>query len=109
MHTCTAASASRALKRRLIHLMPLDLAAEHVLPLLESHDRHWAIDARSAWDWLTASGDSPVVSLRDLEHFLSYQLPAKFLTDVDHHRMVATALADLLSWLASQVATALSP
>ena len=108
MHTCTAASASPALKRRLIHLMPLDLPAEHVLPLLESRDRHWATDARSAWDWLTESGDSPVVSLRDLEYFLWYQLPAKFLTDLDHRRMVAMALADLLSGLGYEEAAALS-
>lgn len=88
--------------------MPLDLPAEHVLPLLESRDRHWATDARSAWDWLTASGDSPVVTLRDLEYFLWYQLPAKFLTDLGHHRRVAKALADLLSRLGYEEAAALS-
>ncbi len=88
--------------------MPFDLPAEHVLPLLESHDRRWAMEARSAWDYLTASGDAPVVSLHDLEYFLWYQLPAKFLTDLDHHREVATALADLLDRLGYEEAAALA-
>jgi len=45
--------------------MPFDLPAVHVLPLLESRDGLWAIDARSAWEWRTASGESPVVSRRE--------------------------------------------
>lgn len=53
------------------------------------------MDARAAWDWLTASGDFPFLSLYDLEYFLWYQLPAKFLTDLAHHRAVALAAADL--------------
>ncbi len=66
------------------------------------------MDARAAWDSLTASGDAPVVSLHDLEYFLWYQLPAKFLTDLDHHRKVTLALADLLSELGYEDAAALS-
>lgn len=88
--------------------MPFDLPAEHVLPLLEARKRRWAMDARSAWDWLTASGDSPVVSLHALEYFLWYQLPAKFLTDLEGHRAVALALADLLSELGYEEAAALA-
>lgn len=76
--------------------MPFDLPAERVLPLLESRDPAWAMDARAAWDWLTASGDVPVVTLRDLEYFLWYQLPAKFLVDLDEHRAIALALGGLL-------------
>jgi len=88
--------------------MPLDLPAEHVLPLLKARNGRWEVYARSAWDWLTASGDSPVVSLHDLEYFLWYQLPAKFLTDLDDHRKVAMALAELLSELGYEEAAALS-
>jgi len=76
--------------------MPLDLPAEQVLPLLESRDPGTGMDARAAWDWLTASGDVPEVTLRDLEYFLWYQLPAKFLTDHAEHRAIALALGDLL-------------
>jgi hypothetical protein len=88
--------------------MPFDLPAEHVLPLLESRDGAWALDARSAWDWLTASGDVPLVTLHDLEYFLWYQLPAKFLTGHYHHRAVAAALGDLLSDLGYGDGAALS-
>jgi hypothetical protein len=76
--------------------MPYDLGAERVVPLLESFDPQRSADARAAWDWLTASGDAPDVTLRDLEYFLWYQLPAKFLTSEEHHRAVALALARLL-------------
>ncbi len=86
--------------------MPWDLPAETVLPLLELGDRRWAMDARVAWDWLTASGDSPVVGLHDLEYFLWYQLPAKFLTDLEEHRKVALALAELLGELGYEDAAA---
>jgi hypothetical protein len=80
------------------------------MPLLES-GTVWSGDARAAWDWLTASGDSPVVSLHDLQYFLWYQLPAKFLTSARHHQAVANALGELLSRLgyedAASVATGL--
>ena len=49
-----------------------------------------------------------MLSLRDLEYFLWYQLPAKFLTDLDQHCRVAMALADLLSGLGYEEAAALS-
>jgi hypothetical protein len=76
--------------------MPFDLPAEHVLPLLESPDRARAVGARAAWDCLTASGDVPVVNLHDLEYFLWYQLPAKFLISHAEHQAIALALGDLL-------------
>jgi hypothetical protein len=79
--------------------MPYDLAEERVLPVLESFDPRRSSNARAAWDWLTASGDVPDTTLRDLEYFLWYQLPAKFLTTEDHHRAVALALAQLLGEL----------
>src|SRR5579859_2848271 len=88
--------------------MPFDLPAEHVLPVLESGDPRWAMEARSAWDALTASGDVPVVTLHDLEYFLWYQLPAKFLTDLGGHRDVAKALANLLSELGYEDAAAVA-
>jgi hypothetical protein len=88
--------------------MPFDLPAEHVLPLLDSGDPRWAMEARSAWDCLTASGDVAVVTLHDLEYFLWYQLPAKFMEDLAGHREVAKALADLLSGLGYEDAAAVS-
>jgi hypothetical protein len=48
-----------------------------------------------------------VVSLHDLEYFLWYQLPAKFLTSHDHHRAIAGALGDLLSDLGCEDGAAL--
>jgi len=76
--------------------MPWHLPADRVEPLLQSLDSDRETDTRAAWDWLTASGDAPQVDLFHLEYFLWYQLPAKFLTDLQHRRAVATALADLL-------------
>jgi len=87
--------------------MPFDLPAEHVLPLLEPQDSTRSMDARSAWDCLTASGDAPVVTLHDLEYFLWYQLPAKFLTSHAEHRAIALALGDLLEDLGYADAAAL--
>lgn len=76
--------------------MPFDLPTERVLPLLESWNGAGTMDARAAWEWLTASGDVPMVTLRDLEYFLWYQLPAKFLTTHEGHRAIALALGNLL-------------
>ena len=48
-----------------------------------------------------------MVTLHDLEYFLWYQLPAKFLTSHDHHRAVAAALGDLLNDLGYEDGAAL--
>ena len=97
--TGTPAARLRSALTKLVRSMPYDLAADRVLPLLESFDPRRSDDARAAWDWLTASGDAPDVKLRDLEYFLWYQLPAKFLTSEEYHRAVALALAELFSHL----------
>jgi hypothetical protein len=89
--------------------MPFDLPAEYVLPLLDQGESSWTMDARAAWDALTASGDAPVVSLHDLEYFLWYQLPAKFMCDLDEHRSVAMALGELLGKLGYEDAAGLCP
>jgi hypothetical protein len=86
--------------------MPWHLPADRVEPLLQSLDSDRETDTRAAWDWLTASGNAPQVDLFHLEYFLWYQLPAKFLTDLQHRRAVATALADLLSELGHEDAAA---
>jgi hypothetical protein len=84
--------------------MPFDLPAEHVLPLLDARGGEWASNARSAWDSLTASGDVPVVTLHDLEYFLWYTLPTKFLMSPDDHRAIATALGEMLRGLGYEAA-----
>lgn len=82
--------------------VPFELAAGDVDRVLAGLDRARAQNARAAWDWLTASGDVPVVSRYELQYFLWYQLPMKFMTDVDNHLAVAAALGDLLDELGSR-------
>ena len=84
--------------------MPFDLPAEHVLPLLKARGGWWASNAEVAWQSLTASGDAPVVTLHDLEHFLWYALPTKFLMSPDDHRAIARALGEMLVELGYEAA-----
>jgi hypothetical protein len=63
--------------------MPFDLPAEHVLPLLRRRGGEWASDAKAAWGSLTAGGEAPVVTLPDLQNFLWFTLPTKFLMSAD--------------------------
>lgn len=57
-----------------------------------------ADDARAALDWLLPEGDDLAdLSQLDLQLFLWYSLPMKWLTEESHHHEVARALGDALS------------
>ncbi len=79
--------------------MPIELPAGKVRAVLGREESAWALDARAAWDSLTASGDAEWVALYELQDFLWYRLPAKFLVPYQHKLAVASALARLLDAL----------
>jgi hypothetical protein len=79
--------------------MPIELPATRVRAELGREDSAWALDARAAWDSLTASGDAEWVTLYELQDFLWYRLPTKFLVPYEHKLAVASALAGLLDAL----------
>jgi len=63
------------------------------LTKLEIEDPGAARDAEAAIEWLTA-GDGPgTLTQERIQTFRWYGLPMKWLTDTDHHRQVAGALA----------------
>jgi hypothetical protein len=53
----------------------------------------FAADAKAALEWLTAGAGAEVLTQEDLQTFLWYGLPMKWLTDAEHHRRVVDALA----------------
>jgi len=59
--------------------MPIELPATRVRAVLGREDSAWPMDARAAWDSLTAIGDAEWVARYELQDFLWYRLPAKFL------------------------------
>ena len=63
------------------------------LARLEAEDVDAALDAEAALGALTWGEGLSVIAQERLQHFLWYGLPMKFLTDTDHHRRVAAALA----------------
>lgn len=79
--------------------MPIELLATKVRAVLGREDSVWALDARAAWDSLTASGDAEWVAVYELQDFLWYRLPAKFVVPYEHKLAVASALARLLDAL----------
>ena len=87
--------------------VPIHLPSRRVLPVLRQ-GRPLAREAFAAWDFLTASGDSPGVTLHRLEYFLWYLLPVKLSNGVEQPRRVAEGLADLLETLGYREAAALS-
>jgi hypothetical protein len=64
----------------------LDQLAPEVAPL-----------ARSGFEALTWGQGLEIVTLHSLAEFLWYQLPAKFLTDLEHKRSIASALGELFA------------
>ena len=61
-------------------------------------DRDVELDLRGALGWFGADEDSATfcVSRHDLQQFLHYTLPRKYLAGVDEHIAVARALGDAL-------------
>lgn len=64
-------------------------------------DRGVAMDLRGALGWFGADEDVPTIciSRHDLQQFLHYTLPRKYLASVDDHIAVARALGDALEYL----------
>lgn len=64
-------------------------------------DREVALDLRGALGWFGADEDGPTVfvSRYDLQQFLHYTLPRKYLAGVDEHIAVARAMGDALEHL----------
>jgi hypothetical protein len=60
---------------------------------LAREDAAVAADAEAALEWLTAGAGAEVLTQEDLQTFLWYGLPMKWLTDAEHHRRVVDALA----------------
>lgn len=65
----------------------------------EAADPGAARDAEAALEWLTAGEGLEVLTQERLQRFLWYELPMKWLTDPDHYRRVAAALAGALDLL----------
>lgn len=87
--------------------MPIRLSEKDVRRALGADHSHWVQDARAAWDSLTASGDSEWVALYELQFFLWYVLPSKFLASYEDKLAVAAALARLLEGLSDPTHAAL--
>jgi len=68
-------------------------------------DRDVELDLRGALGWFGADEDSATfcVSRHDLQQFLHYTLPRKYLAGVDEHIAVARALGDALEHLGAPV------
>jgi hypothetical protein len=60
---------------------------------LAREDAAVAADAEAALEWLTAGAGAEVLTQEDLQTFLWYGLPMKWLTDGEHHRRIVDALA----------------
>lgn len=71
-------------------------------------DRKVALDLRGALGWFGADDDGAMfsVSRHDLQQFLHYTLPRKYLAGVEEHLAVARALGDALEHLGAPVAYA---
>jgi hypothetical protein len=70
--------------------------------------REVELDLRGALAWFGADEDGPAVrvSRHDLQQFVHYTLPRKFLADVEEHVAVARALGDALEQLGAPPAYA---
>jgi hypothetical protein len=83
--------------------MPVRLAADtlhHALARLEEWDHAAAADARSSLSWLGWDGDGSLRLRRyDLQLYLWYQLPTKYLAPLEDKLAAAAALERLLGLL----------
>ena len=68
-------------------------------------DREVAVDLDGALGWFGAHEDGPSVDIsrHDLQQFVHYTLPRKYLADVEEHIAVARALGDALEHLGAPV------
>lgn len=86
--------------------MPVTLDARALDRALAALDHHAAIDARGALAWLGWDEEHPLRLRRyDLQVYLWYQLPTKYLAPLADKRAVASALGRLLDQLDAPYAT----
>lgn len=76
-----------------------DSPVEAALAALRHEDAGTAADAEAALDWLIGDLGPEQLSQDQLQTFLWYALPMKFLTDADHNRRIALALGRALDLL----------
>jgi len=78
---------------------------EAIVARLSVRDRRLGEDARAAVEWLTGfEGDElpAVFSRRELQQFLWYQLPKKWLVRTDEQQAVAAALASFFDEIGAE-------
>ena len=69
---------------------------KEALARLAAEDADAARDAEAAIEWLAAGEGLGVLTQEQVQTFLWYSLPMKWLTDADHHRGVVNALSRAL-------------
>lgn len=88
--------------------MPVELTEREIrdaLAVLEEWDREGARDAESALAWMGWEGEGPLLLRRyEVQLFVWYQLPRKWLASLERKRAAAGALAHLLERLGSRAA-----
>ncbi len=88
--------------------MPVELterALRDAVALLGEWEHDGAQAAQSALEWIGWEGEGPLLLRRyDVQLFVWYTLPRKFLTPLEHKREAVTALAALLERLGGRAA-----
>jgi hypothetical protein len=89
--------------------MPVELsesALRDALAVAGEWNDDGARSAESALEWMGWEGDGPLLLRRyDVQLFVSYMLPRKFLTTLDHKREAADSLARTLERLGGRAAS----
>ncbi|MBV9684432.1 MAG: hypothetical protein JO046_21755 [Solirubrobacterales bacterium] len=88
--------------------MPVELTADTLrdaLAVAGEWDEEGARSARAALEWMGWEGDGPLLLRRyDVQLFVWYTLPRKFLTTLEHKREAADALARTLERIGGRAA-----
>ena len=81
--------------------MPFTVVKAELERYASGLDREVALDLRGALGWFGADEDVPTICISryDLQQFLHYTLPRKYLAGVEEHIAVARALGDALEHL----------
>lgn len=81
--------------------MPFSVVRAELESYASELDREVELDLRGALGWFGADEDVPTICISryDLQQFLHYTLPRKYLASVEEHIAVASALGDALEQL----------
>lgn len=87
--------------RGILRTVPFSIDMSELERYASELDQEQAVDLRGALAWFGADEDGPTVcvSRYDLQQFLHYTLPRKYLAEVEEHIAVARALGDGLEHL----------